>query len=256
MMGGRFRLRRNGARPPAKTETLKRFYKLAGVAEAPDGAGWHVVLDGRNVRTPAGTLQAVPTRALADVMAGEWARQGERVEIAGMHLTRLANVAIDRAPATRDGLAEEVARYCETDLTCHLEDRQPGLRARQDAGWKPLRDWAGRELGVMLLPVEGLLAARQPDASLAAARAYAASLDDFRLTGLAYGCGLFGSAVLALAVEQGEVSAQDAFELARLDEAWQAEHWGEDSEAAAATAARRDEAEALGTWFGALRPAP
>lgn len=238
------------------SDTLKRFYKEAAAVELPDAGGWHVVLDGRTVRTPSGAVQAVPTRALAEAMAGEWACQGEQVEIAGMHLTRLANVAIDRTPATREGLAEEVVRYCETDLTCHLEDRQAGLRARQDAGWKPLRDWAGRALGVMLLPVEGLLAARQPDASLAAAHSHAETLDDFRLTGLAYGCGLFGSAVLALAVEQGEVSAMEAFELARLDEAWQAEHWGEDSEATAATAARRAEADALGIWFGALKTAP
>lgn len=238
------------------TETLKRFYTEAGVAEAPDGAGWHTVLDGRNVRTPAGALQVVPTRALAEAIAGEWARQGERVEIAGMHLTRLANVAIDRTPATRDGLAAEVARYCETDLTCHLETLQPGLREWQEVAWRPLRDWAGRALRVFLVPVEGLIASPQPQDSLYAARTHAIGLDDFRLTGLVYGCGLYGSAILGLAVERGEISAEEAFERAQLEETWQAEHWGEDSEAAAVTAARRAEAEALGIWFGALRAAP
>ncbi|MCI4644911.1 MAG: ATPase [Hyphomonadaceae bacterium] len=237
------------------TQTLKRFYKQASIVEAPDSRNWQVQLDARSVRTPAGAFQAVPTRALAEAMAEEWARQGETVDIAGMHLTRLTNVAIDRAPSVREGLAEEVARFCETDLTCHLEDRQSGLRARQDEAWKPLRDWVGRALGVMLLPVEGLLPAPQPDASLQAARAHALSLDDFRLTGLAYGCGLYGSAVLGLAVERGEVDAVDAFQRSRLEEAWQAEHWGEDSEAAAATAARLREAEALAIWFAALQTA-
>lgn len=237
------------------TGTLKRFYKQVSVAEAPEATGWHVQLDGRSVRTPAKALQAVPTEALATALAAEWDRQGETVEIAGMHLTRLANVAIDRTPETRAGLAAEVAKYCETDLTCHLENLQPGLREWQEVAWRPLRDWAGKALGIVLLPVEGLLPSPQPQASLEAARAHAEALDDFRLTGLVYGCGLYGSGILGLAVEQGEVTAEDAFERARLEEAWQAQHWGEDAEAAAATEARRREAEALARWFAALERA-
>ena len=71
------------------------------------------------------------------------------------------------------------------------------------------------------------------------------ALDDFALTGLLYGCGLFGSAVLAMAVVEGELTATDAFEVARIDEAWQAQQWGEDDEAKAVTALRRVEARAL-----------
>lgn len=229
---------------------LKRFYRVAEAVEA-DG-GWQVCLDGRPVRTPARSHQTVPTRALAGAMAGEWNRQGETVDIARMHFTRLANVAIDRTPGTRADLAEEIVRFCETDLTCHLDANASELRGLQDAAWTPFRDWAGETLGVFLVPVEGIIASPQPAASLEAARTHALALDDFRLTGLAYGCGLFGSAILALAVEQGRASASDVFEASIIDARFQAEQWGEDTEALAAQDERRQEAAALGAWFQAL----
>ena len=169
-----------------------------------------------------------------------------------MHLTRLANVAIDRAEETREEMADELARYCETDLICHIADTPDELAEAEEKHWAPVRDWAGDTLGVNLVSVIGIVASPQPDSSLEAARDHALSLDAFRLTGLLFGAGLFGSALLALAVEQEALSAEDAYEISRIDEAWQADHWGEDDEAKAVTEARRLEAKALGVWFRAL----
>ncbi|MEO0981354.1 MAG: ATP12 family protein [Pseudomonadota bacterium] len=229
----------------------KRFYETASVEAAE--AGWAVALDGRAVKTPAKAGLVLPSEALAEAVAAEWAGQGERIDLTAMHLTKLANVAIDRTPAARNEMAAEVARYAETDLVCHLADGPADLRARQDAAWTPHRVWAGQALGVVLVPVEGIVAAPQPPASLDAAKAHAASLDDFRLTGLAYACGLLGSAVLALAVERGTISAPEAFDLSRLDEVYQAERWGEDSEAVKRTEAQSVEIASINVWFGALR---
>lgn len=232
------------------TEKPRRFYKEVSLEEAP--GGWGVLLDGRSVKTPARAGLVVPTEALAKALAKEWDEQGEQIDIAAMHLTRLANVAIDRAEETRFEMADELARYCETDLICHIAAEPEALVAREEAIWRPVRDWAGETLGVFLVPVEGVIASPQPDASLEAARQHALSLDPFRLTGLMFACGLLGSALLALAVEQDALSADDAFEASRIDEAFQNEQWGEDQEAKEATDNRRTEIKALGRWFRGL----
>ena len=163
------------------TEFPKRFYKCAESAAVEEG--WTVELDGRGLKTPQKAPLVLPGKALADAIAEEWARQEERIHIASMHLTRLANVAIDRTPLTREGMADELARYCQTDLVCHLAASPQELRNLQEAAWSPIRIWAGKTLGVVLVPVEGIIASPQPDASLAAARTHALGLDDFRLTG-------------------------------------------------------------------------
>ena len=228
----------------------RRFYKEAGVRPA-DG-GWQVELDGKPLRTPAKAGLVLPTRELADALAEEWDGQVERIDFASMSLTRLANVAIDRTPETREDMAAEVARYAETDLVCHLAERPAGLRAMQESAWAPMRAWAESEHGVRLIPVEGIMPVAQPPASLAAMRAHASALDDFRLTGFVYGVALLGSAVLGLAVERRRLRAVEALELSRVDEIHQASLWGEDAEAQKRVERAREEASALDRWFDAL----
>ena len=234
-----------------KVTKPKRFYKTAGIA--PHENGYAVELDGRSIKTPAKVTLTLPTEALATALAEEWMAQGETLDLQGMTLTRLANVAIDRTPETRADLAAELARYAGTDVTCYLADAPTELRARQEAAWKPWREWAGQELGVVLVPVIGLMASPQPQAGLDAVEAYALSLDDFRLTALTWACSLLGSAVLALAVEKGALSATDALKASIVDEDWQIEQWGEDEEAMQVRAAREKDAASLQLWFEALR---
>lgn len=228
---------------------MKRFYKTAGVIEK-NGA-WTVALDGRAVKTPAGAMLALKQRAAAELLAAEWAAQGETVRPETMPLTRLTNVAIDRTPGTREGIADQIAKYGETDVLCHLADEPEALRARQETEWTPLRDWAADTLGVRLDAVCGVLAAAQPPASLARLRAEALALDDLRLTALAHAIASLGSAVLGFALERGRLNAGDAHALANLDARFQIEQWGEDDEAAARAQAMLDELHALETLFRA-----
>jgi chaperone required for assembly of F1-ATPase len=52
---------------------------------------------------------------------------------------------------------------------------------------------------------------------------------------------LTGSAIIALAIAKEEVSAEDGWSLAHIDEDWTTEQWGEDAEAAARRKAREVE---------------
>jgi chaperone required for assembly of F1-ATPase len=233
-----------------KVTRPKRFYKQASVAQTE--SGFAVELDGRPIKTPAKAMLTLPTEKLAQAVSDEWQTQGDELDLQSMTLTRLANVALDRTPETRTDLAEELARYAGTDVTCYLADAPSELRERQEAAWKPWREWAGQELGVVLVPVVGLMASPQPQTSLDAVHAHAMDLDDFRLTALTWACSLLGSAVLALAVERGALSAPDALTASMVDEDWQIEQWGADEEAMQVRAARAADASALQLWFEAL----
>ena len=228
----------------------KRFYTDVSVA-AQDGL-WRVLLDKRALRTAGGKHLAVASESLAEAIAAEWRAQGERIDLYTMHITRMAYGALDRTTDAWESAAAEAARFAGTDLVCYLADGPAILRDRQQAAWAPLREWAGQALSVQLDATVGIAPIVQHEASLQAVHAHATSLDAFRKAGLAHAIPLFGSAVLGLAVERGRLTAVEAYEISRIDEAFQTERWGEDSEAAKRTERGRAEAAALDAWFAAL----
>lgn len=233
-------------------DRVSRFWKEVTVAPHPDG-GWAVLLDGRTPKTPAKAQLVLPTEAAARLVGHEWAAQGEFLDPHTMPATRLASTAIDRIGQAREPVADEIAAYAGTDVVCYLAEHPTPLVKRQEAAWTPWRDWAAREMGVALAPASGIIHQPQPEASIARVKAHALTLNDFRLTGLAAAVPLLGSAVLALALEQGALSGAEVFDLSRVDELFQEEQWGVDAEAAERTEARRAEAVLLERWFAVLK---
>ena len=231
-------------------ERLKRFWTAVDVAEGE--GGWSVMLDGRTPKTPAHAKLTLPTEAAARLVAEEWAAQGEFIDPGTMPATRLASTAIDRVSQVREAVAEEIAAFAGSDLLCYLADHPTSLAAEQGRDWTPWRDWAALELGVVLEAAEGIIHRPQDPAAIARVQDLALRLDDFALTGLATAVPLLGSAVLGLAVHRGALSGEAAFDLSRLDEAFQERQWGVDAEAAERTAGRRAEAVMLERWFRAL----
>ncbi len=231
-------------------ERLKRFW--TDVTVAPRDGAFVVLLDGRAPKTPAHAPLILPTQAAAQLVADEWGGQGEFLDPATMPATRLAATAIDRVSQAREPVADEIAAYAGSDLLCYLAEHPTSLVTQQAAQWGPWRDWAASALGVVLEPAQGIVHRAQDPAAIARVRAHALALDDFALTGLATAVPLLGSAVLGLALQRRALSGEAAFDLSRLEEAFQEAQWGIDADNSDRTAARRAEAILLDRWFRAL----
>jgi chaperone required for assembly of F1-ATPase len=237
-----------------KSELLlkpRRFYKVAAAAEV--AGGFAVQLDGRTPKSPAKKPLILPNKALADTIAAEWEAQVEYIDNSLMPASRLAFTAIDRIAETRAEVAREVTAYAASDHLCYRAEHPTPLVERQDREWGAILDWAKAEHNLVFTPVAGIIHQPQPPATLAAVEALALTLDDFSLAGVAFASGLFGSTVLALAVRAGRLTGRKALELSRLEEAFQAERWGQDAEATARAEALAVEAEMIDRWFAALR---
>jgi len=231
-------------------EKPRRFYKTVEVA--PIDGGFTVLLDSRSMRTPRGAKLVLPTRAIADQIAEEWAGQGETIDMAAMHANRLANTAIDAVSQAREATAASIADYAGSDLVCYFAEEPDGLVRRQAEAWEPILQRAEAEAGLAFVRAAGIVHQPQPDDTLSRVKELALAQDDFALAGLAFGTSLFGSAVLTLALLNGWIDGEAAFDLSRVDEAWQEEKWGVDAEAAERTARLRGEAIMLDRWFRSL----
>lgn len=215
----------------------RRFWTQAGVR--PRDTGFGVDLDDRPLQTPARQALLLPTRPLAEAIAAEWNAIEAEIRPEALPLTRAANSATDRVAPDPGPVIDAIAAYGGSDLLCYRAEEPLALVRRQAAAWNPWLDWSGRVLGAPLLAVVGVMHHPQPAESLARLRAHVAGFDAFRLTALHDLVSLSGSLVLGLAVSRGALAPEDAWELSRIDEAWQAEQWGEDCEAADQAARRR-----------------
>ncbi|MAL79810.1 MAG: ATPase [Sneathiella sp.] len=208
---------------------MKRFYKEV-TAEERDG-GFCVLLDGRMIKTPAKAGLHLPTRALAEAIAAEWDAQGAELVPASMPLMQAAATVIDRVTTQREKVIDDIAAYGGSDLVCYRATHPEGLVARQRAAWDPMLDWLKNRHGVTLHVAEGVMHIPQPPQSLSALRAVVAAQGDMALAPLYNMTSLCGSLVIALAVLDGHLSADQAFEISELDETHVMEHWGADAEA-------------------------
>lgn len=216
----------------------KRFWKAASVVER-DGA-FGVTLDTRAVNTPNKTPLVVPTRAMAQAIADEWDAQPEKIDPLTMPVTRAANSAIDKVAPQQAEVIAELASYGGTDLLCYRATGPQELISRQAEQWDPLVDWAHATFGARLQVVAGVMHVAQDPALVANLHAEVAAFDNFALAGVHDLVAISGSLVLALGVTRGAIAPEAAWLLSRLDEHWQIELWGEDEEAAAHEALKKE----------------
>lgn len=216
----------------------KRFYKDVTMGETEEGA-FSILLDGKTMRTPAKSPLMVPTRALAQLLRDEWDAQIEVIDPTIMPVSRHVNTAIDGIASDPQAVFEDILRFSSSDLLCYRAGEPQALVARQSEHWDPIIDWAANTLGARFILVEGVMHQEQPREATAA---FAVTLRKYdtpiELAALHTMTTLTGSAILAVALAEGERTLEEVWALAHLDENWTAEHWGEDEDAQIRTAKR------------------
>ncbi|PZO75636.1 MAG: ATPase [Mesorhizobium amorphae] len=229
----------------------KRFYEKASVMPAEGGFG--VALDGKLARTPGRMPVILPTQKAAQLVADEFEAQTAEIVPVTMPVLRLVNTALDGVAQNPQAVADDVAQFAGSDLLCYRAEGPEALQARQSAAWDPVLDWAERRLGARFLLAEGIMPVTQPPRAIDAVRAHLADrLEPQRLAAIHLLTTLMGSALLALAVEDRALSPDEAWAAAHVDENWNAEQWGHDSEALARFHARERDMRAAAALLGAL----
>lgn len=230
---------------------MKRFYKTVSVEAVP--GGFEVRLDNRPIRSPAKAPLIFAGEALARGVAEEWEAQGESIEPASMPLMQLASTAVDLVSAGRVAILDGVVAYAETDLLCYRAEHPRTLVERQAAAWQPLLDWATLRYDAPLHVNTGLMPRQQPAEALRALRVAVETVDDWTLSALQTATGACGSLIVALALIEGRIEAEEAFAVSQIDETFQIESWGEDPEMAKRRAALRTDIAACRRFVDLLR---
>ena len=195
---------------------MKRFYENATVVA--NDHGFLVELDGREVKTPEKRQNLSPTKAMADAICQEWNDQDDKVMPDSMPIAKLQNTAIDRVGTRRNDLIAELVKYAGTDLLCYRADFPEDLVKRQSELWQPLLDWVSTKHGITLKVTTGILHVEQDVAKL---EKFLQELDSFSLAAFYNITTLCGSVAVGLNVLGGNITAEQAWDAAQLDENYQ-----------------------------------
>lgn len=215
---------------------MKRFWRDAASASA--SGGWQVELDGRSVKTQGGRAQIVPTAALAEALAAEWAAQPVEIDPGAFILRDLADHAIDVIAVDSAAAIAALKPYAETDTLLYRAEPGDPLAARQEATWEPLVLAAEQRWDVHFERVAGIVHRPQPAATVARLKAVLSAFDAFHLAALTSLTTLSASLIAGLAALAPGSDPAALWAAAELEEDFQAERWGRDAEAGARAARR------------------
>jgi chaperone required for assembly of F1-ATPase len=208
---------------------IKRFWQQVSVA--PSAESFAIHLDGKPLKTPAGTTMLVPVQPLAQAVAAEWAAVDQVIKPAAMPLTQLLATAIDIVPGQRGSIIDQLLAYVDTELLCYRAAEPEPLVQRQRQIWQPLLDWVARRYGAVFITTSGIRPIKQQPSTIKALQQRIEKLDDLHLAMLQIASTASGSLILGLALIEGHGDADDIFAAAELDATFQIEQWGLDHEA-------------------------
>ena len=238
--------------PSRQSQLPKRFYKDVQVDA--EGVGFVVKLDGKPIRTPGKDLLTTSSKSVADLMAQEWSSQEQRIDPMTMPVTRLLNTAIDGVATDMQAVKEDILRFSSSDMLCYRTEGPEALNELHLQYWDPLIEWAQVSLGAQFSLAQGVMYIEQPGEAIAAFSAHLGPIGDPLLLAACHlVTSLTGSAIIAMAVLKNECDLDEAWQIAHVDEDWNASQWGEDVEATQRRAARLVDMTAAVACIEALR---
>lgn len=202
-------------------------------ADSSLGGGWCLQGErGQLLASPKQKTLVLPTKALAELVASEWADIKSVPKPGQLQVTGYINSWTDHATGQRDEVLAQYLRYLPTDtLRYHTDAAQDAaLNAKQQAQWQPMLQWWQSQMGIILPVIISLEVCALHDDDIARVKQRLADMDDLRLLCMAELAALYGSAILAYAVLCGHITAEQALALSILEETHQIERWGKTEE--------------------------
>ena len=209
---------------------MKKFFKNVEVNKNESGF-YSILLDEKELLTPAKKAFEFKNEKLASLVAEEWAAQGEKINPYEMPITRFVNTSLDRVANAREVYIDELNEYLDTDLLLYRAKEGMELRVKQEKDWQPILDWVKQEFDAEFIPTDDLVPMDQEEADKAKIINYIKSLSDFELTAAYLISANTGSPILGVAMLKERLTHDEAYNISLLDELWQAELWGVDEEA-------------------------
>lgn len=212
---------------------VKRFYQLATVDFR--DSNYAILLDGKVVKTPAGNQLLLPSCQAAQLIAQEFMAQDDSIVPSSMPVTRIANTVLDGIVNDPQAIIEDILRMAAHDLLFYRVSEPQALVKRQDECWDALLDKTYELTGAHFNVTYEIATILQPSESMKLLGVFLRRFDTpFALGAVHVMASLMNSALIALLASTKEISLDQAWQAAHIEQDWGVECWGKDGEMAKA----------------------
>lgn len=204
---------------------MKRFYKKTNVLYS-DGK-YEITLDQRKLKTPQGKVLQVDSEPLAIALATEWDQQKETINRSNMHLTSLVNTSLDNPNhLSKLDLVNYMINYLPTDTVIYQSEKDDELYEMQIREWDPVIRWFNDRHQVEMKKNRDIHTPVISEEIRMRVAKHLMSYDEASLHAFVFAVDTLKSVVLACACVDRFISVEKAVLLARLEEEFQALHFG------------------------------
>lgn len=208
---------------------MKKFYTDVSLEKSDDG--YLVLLDGKAIKTPLKKVMLCPTKKLAQAIMQEWISQGDVINLRDMPMMQLLNTAIDRVAGQRKKMGEEFISHLDNDTIVYRAEQSDELTALEIKLWQPLYDWVKETFAEDIQTTENILSHVDNKGLKKKIKHWMMGLDDYHLTVLLESGALTSSTIIGAVFCHDNITAEQAFEAAYLEENYQAQKWAPDKQA-------------------------
>ena len=209
---------------------MKKFYTDVNLEKKDDG--YLILLDGKSIKTPLKKDMLCPTEKLAQAIVEEWGSQGDIINPRDMPMMQLLNTAIDRVADQRKKVEAEFIAHLGNDTIIYRAEQSDELTALEEKLWQPLYGWVKETFDEDTQTTKNILGHVDNKGLKKKIEHWMAGLDDYHLTALLEAGSLTSSIIIGSALCHGDITAEQAFDAAYLEENYQAQKWAPDEQAA------------------------
>ncbi len=130
----------------------------------------------------------------------------------------------------REEVIDRLVQFALTDMLLFWGTNKE-LAERQEKIWGPILQWASYEVNTKFIKTQSIDVPSQEENSAQRLKMFMETLSNKELAAFYIAALNMKSVLLAAALIKGKINAQQAFEAAYLEELWQAENWGVETEA-------------------------
>jgi len=207
----------------------RRFYKYTDIKK--EDGGYHILFDGRKLKTPARNALSLPSMELALAVAAEWDAQTDTrkgIEPITMPLMTLVSTCIDQIQPNPNIIIRNCMKYLPTDSALFFTSESDRLLlSKQKQYYSPIIRWANKNFQIKLEVTDGMVSRiEHSDETIQKIASFLENMDSYSLAALqsvTYEC---KSLLIALAYISRYISLDQVIAASRLEEEFQLEIWG------------------------------